>query len=90
LGVGARWRGVRGACPELEGGVTGVAMRAGGAATAADAAPAGGATHSPAELAALARGWLAAGARIVGGCCGTTPEHIRALRVALDAGTQAR
>ena len=26
------------------------------------------------------------GARIVGGCCGTTPEHIAAMRSALDAG----
>ena len=25
------------------------------------------------------------GARIIGGCCGTTPEHIRAMRQALDA-----
>lgn len=25
------------------------------------------------------------GARIIGGCCGTTPEHIRAMRAALDA-----
>ena len=28
---------------------------------------------------------LAAGARIVGGCCGTTPEHVAAMRAALDA-----
>jgi methionine synthase I (cobalamin-dependent)/5,10-methylenetetrahydrofolate reductase len=28
--------------------------------------------------------FLAAGARIVGGCCGTTPEHIRHMRQALD------
>ena len=28
---------------------------------------------------------LAAGARIVGGCCGTTPDHIAAMRAALDA-----
>jgi 5,10-methylenetetrahydrofolate reductase len=28
---------------------------------------------------------LAAGARIVGGCCGTTPEHIAAMRAVLDA-----
>jgi homocysteine S-methyltransferase len=28
---------------------------------------------------------LAAGASIVGGCCGTTPEHIAAMRAALDA-----
>ncbi len=27
---------------------------------------------------------LAAGARLVGGCCGTTPEHIAAMRAALD------
>jgi S-methylmethionine-dependent homocysteine/selenocysteine methylase len=34
---------------------------------------------SPAALAAQARAWIADGARIVGGCCGTTPDHIRAL-----------
>ncbi|MGA3057631.1 MAG: bifunctional homocysteine S-methyltransferase/methylenetetrahydrofolate reductase [Candidatus Limnocylindrales bacterium] len=28
---------------------------------------------------------LAAGARIVGGCCGTTPQHTRAMRAAIDA-----
>src|SRR4029078_9735008 len=28
---------------------------------------------------------LDAGASIVGGCCGTTPAHIAAMRVALDA-----
>jgi len=28
--------------------------------------------------------FLAAGARIVGGCCGTTPEHVAAMRTALD------
>jgi len=28
---------------------------------------------------------LAAGARIVGGCCGTTPEHVAAMRAAVDA-----
>jgi methionine synthase I (cobalamin-dependent)/5,10-methylenetetrahydrofolate reductase len=32
---------------------------------------------------------LAAGAAIVGGCCGTTPEHIAAMRTALDAGAGA-
>lgn len=35
-----------------------------------------------ADYAVLARD---AGARIVGGCCGTTAEHIRAMRTALDA-----
>jgi homocysteine S-methyltransferase len=34
---------------------------------------------TPAELAAQAREWIAAGAQIIGGCCGTTPDHIRAL-----------
>jgi homocysteine S-methyltransferase len=29
-------------------------------------------------------GFLAAGARLIGGCCGTTPEHIAAMRQALD------
>lgn len=29
--------------------------------------------------------FLAAGARIVGGCCGTTPDHIAEMRAALDA-----
>jgi S-methylmethionine-dependent homocysteine/selenocysteine methylase len=34
---------------------------------------------SPDSLATHAVGWLANGARIIGGCCGTTREHIRAL-----------
>ena len=33
----------------------------------------------PDAYAACARSWRAAGARIVGGCCGTTPAHVRAL-----------
>ena len=28
---------------------------------------------------------LDAGARILGACCGSTPEHIRAFRAAMDA-----
>ena len=32
---------------------------------------------------------LDAGARIIGGCCGTTPEHVAAMRTALDATTTA-
>ncbi len=32
-----------------------------------------------------AAAWLALGAQIVGGCCGTTPEHTAALRRLLDA-----
>jgi S-methylmethionine-dependent homocysteine/selenocysteine methylase len=34
---------------------------------------------APAAFAAHARAWLDAGARFVGGCCGTRPEHVRAL-----------
>src|SRR5438128_11462827 len=32
---------------------------------------------------------LGAGAAIIGGCCGTTPDHVRAMRASLD-GTVAR
>lgn len=39
-----------------------------------------GPTLASGDFVAEAREWLAAGARIVGGCCGTTAEHIRALR----------
>ncbi|MBI2459987.1 MAG: bifunctional homocysteine S-methyltransferase/methylenetetrahydrofolate reductase [Candidatus Rokubacteria bacterium] len=39
---------------------------------------------SPAYFAASVDRLLEAGARIVGGCCGTTPEHIRAMREAVD------
>lgn len=34
---------------------------------------------TPGDFAALARQWVAHGARVIGGCCGTTPAHIRAL-----------
>src|ERR1035437_328949 len=40
---------------------------------------------SPEYMASFARKAIAAGARIVGGCCGTTPHHIRGLRAALRA-----
>jgi 5-methyltetrahydrofolate--homocysteine methyltransferase len=36
--------------------------------------------ESAADFAAAAPRWRAAGARIVGGCCGSTPQHIAALR----------
>ncbi len=39
---------------------------------------------SPAYMAEYAGKMLEAGARIVGGCCGTTPDHIRAMRAAVD------
>ena len=38
----------------------------------------------PGEFARYARAFLDAGAAMLGGCCGTTPEHIRALRRVLD------
>ncbi len=38
---------------------------------------------SPEYFAAFAREAVEAGARIVGGCCGTTPEHIRAIAEAV-------
>lgn len=37
----------------------------------------------PEDLVAEAVGWVAAGARLLGGCCGTGPEHIRAQNTAL-------
>ena len=40
-------------------------------------------TVTPLDYAAAARDWIAAGARIVGGCCRTGPEHIRAMRDAI-------
>jgi S-methylmethionine-dependent homocysteine/selenocysteine methylase len=41
----------------------------------------------PAEYAELALQWRAEGAQVVGGCCGTTPEHIAAAKAGL-AGTR--
>jgi homocysteine S-methyltransferase len=41
---------------------------------------------SPEYMASYARKFVAAGVRIVGGCCGTTPEHIRAMKSALRVG----
>jgi len=40
---------------------------------------------TPALMAVYARMALDAGARIIGGCCGTSPAHLRAMRDALDA-----
>jgi homocysteine S-methyltransferase len=39
---------------------------------------------SPQYMGGIVPRFLAAGAAIVGGCCGTTPEHIAAMRQALD------
>ncbi|MBI4300290.1 MAG: homocysteine S-methyltransferase family protein, partial [Chloroflexi bacterium] len=40
---------------------------------------------TPAQFAALARRLLEVGAWVIGGCCGTTPEHIAAMRAVLLA-----
>jgi len=48
---------------------------------------------SPEYMASYARRFIDAGVRLVGGCCGTTPEHIRqikqAVRALLVAGTKS-
>jgi 5-methyltetrahydrofolate--homocysteine methyltransferase len=40
---------------------------------------------APADLATLVPLLLESGVRIIGGCCGTTPAHLAAMRAALDA-----
>jgi methionine synthase / methylenetetrahydrofolate reductase(NADPH) len=39
---------------------------------------------SPTYMAEYAERMVAAGARLIGGCCGTTPQHIAAIREVLD------
>ena len=41
---------------------------------------------SPEYMASYARKFVTAGVRLVGGCCGTTPDHIRVMKSALRAG----
>ncbi|MGH9524606.1 MAG: bifunctional homocysteine S-methyltransferase/methylenetetrahydrofolate reductase [Terriglobales bacterium] len=41
---------------------------------------------SPEYMASYAKKFSAAGVRLIGGCCGTTPEHIRAMKSALRVG----
>src|SRR3954468_14518556 len=41
---------------------------------------------SPEYMASYARKFVSAGVRLVGGCCGTTPDHIRVMKAALRAG----
>jgi len=43
---------------------------------------------TPELMANYARLAMDAGARIIGGCCGTTPQHLAAMRTAID--THAR
>jgi homocysteine S-methyltransferase len=44
---------------------------------------------SPEYVASYARRFVANGVRLVGGCCGTTPEHIREIKLAVRALTIA-
>ncbi|HYE23820.1 MAG TPA: bifunctional homocysteine S-methyltransferase/methylenetetrahydrofolate reductase [Clostridia bacterium] len=41
---------------------------------------------SPEYMASYTRKFIAAGVSLVGGCCGTTPEHIKAMKSALRVG----
>ncbi len=51
----------------------------------------GGYDESAESMAAHAGEWASSGlVNIVGGCCGTTPEHIRAMRSALDGAAPRR
>ena len=43
----------------------------------------------PVAFAALARGWVSLGARLIGSCCGTTSAHTAALRAMLNARDEA-
>jgi methionine synthase I (cobalamin-dependent)/5,10-methylenetetrahydrofolate reductase len=44
---------------------------------------------SPEYMASYARRFIAAGVRLVGGCCGTTPEHIRQISAAVKRSAPA-
>src|SRR5882757_542321 len=41
---------------------------------------------SPEYMASYARKFVKAGAQLIGGCCGTTPDHVRAMKSALRVG----
>jgi homocysteine S-methyltransferase len=45
---------------------------------------------SPEYMASYARRFIAAGVRLVGGCCGTTPEHISQIKAAITSGSTAK
>lgn len=46
--------------------------------------------EGPADMAGRVAALVEAGAGIVGGCCGTTPDHVRAIRAAVDLLNAAR
>lgn len=45
---------------------------------------------SPDYMASYARRFAATGARLIGGCCGTTPDHIRQIKATLRTGQPPR
>ncbi len=45
---------------------------------------------SPGGYLAHARRWIAAGAQLIGGCCGIGPDHIRLLKQELPARVPGR
>ena len=45
---------------------------------------------SPEYMASYARRFAAARVRLIGGCCGTTPEHISQIKAAITSGSTAR
>jgi len=46
--------------------------------------------ETPEQMVAGVIPLLEAGANIIGGCCGSTPDHIRAFRIAIDRFLQER
>jgi len=46
--------------------------------------------ESPEQMAKDLAPLLDAGANVVGACCGSTPEHIRAFRIAMDEYLRSR
>jgi homocysteine S-methyltransferase len=47
-------------------------------------------TATPTEWASAARTWIEAGARLIGGCCRTGPEHIAAIAASVRESTAGR
>lgn len=45
---------------------------------------------SPEYMASYAKRFIASGVRLVGGCCGTTPEHIRQIKLAVSTASAGR
>ena len=41
--------------------------------------------ESPSDMAAWVPRLIQAGANVIGGCCGTTPDHIKAIRKAVES-----